>query len=732
MPRSAPLKESFTSGELSPRMAGRASTPVYSAGCHVMENFIPDIAGPAVKCGGTAFVAEVKDSADRTWLVRFDRGASDAFILEFGDNYVRFFKNYEPIMSGGSPYEVVTPYSAAELENADGGFSISFVQSGDILYLAHPNYYPRKLSRFADDNWTISVYEPFGGPFQDLNDTSTTVYASGNTGSITLHASSGIFTSTMLESFVYLEQKSVNGVAQWESGKAIGTIGDKRRNGGRNYSALTTGTTGTVTPTHTEGAVLDGDTGVQWQFLDAGYGWVKITGYTSATQVSATVISRIPDGAVGSGNASDKWALGAWSFDEGYPDSVAFYLDRLVWAKNGRVWMSVAGDYENFKPREADRQLTDSAITLPIPSRKGSNIIWLETLEMGLLVGTQSDEWLVSPASRNEPLGPLNVAATPAGAIGSRAVPPLKVFDSIVFSQRSGKKLRALRYVQGEGANYNDLSVFSDHMNKDLESVAYVAEPYSIIWAAGAGNLRGCAYYPEQEVLGWFKRSIQNGYVECVQSLPATSGDRDDLWMIVRRTIDGSTKRFIEWMKPPLSDDDEQENAHYVDCGLNFTYGSATTSVTGLGHLEGETVAVLADGAVHPSRVVAGGSITLQLAASVVTVGLPFTAKLATMDLESGSATGTAQGKIKRIYRMGIRLLRTVGGKLGTTETKVNNIQFRDPSTPMDAPPPLFTGDKMVAVPGGWDKNTRAWFVHDDPTPATVVAFMPQMTTEDA
>lgn len=730
MPRAAPIASAFNSGELSPRMAGRVDSAPYASGCHKLEGFIPDIAGPAVKCGGTAYVAAVKDEARRAWLVRFELTAADSLILEFGHLYVRFFKNRAPVLSGGVAYEVATPYTDGDLINEDGAFGLSYQQSGDVLYLAHGSHQPRKLSRFADDNWTLAAYEPAGGPFDDTNTTATTVYASGNTGAVTLHASAALFAANMVGTLFYLEQKAVSDVKQWEVSKSI-TAGAKRRSGGRNYEALNTKTTGTVTPTHTEGSVYDGDDGVQWQYLDAGYGWARITAYTSTTQVSATVLSRIPDGAVGSGNASDKWAIGAWSTAAGWPESVAFYLDRLVWSRGSRLWMTVAGDYENMQARDAGRQLTDSAIALPIPSRRGNRIQWTEALEVGLVVGTRGDEWLVAPASRNEPLGPLNISANQVGAIGSRNVPALRVFDSIVFTQRSGKRLRSIRYLQGEGSAYADLSAYADHITSGFASVAYVQEPFSAIIACGQdGALSGVTHYPEQGVLGWFRRPMV-GAVECVQSIPSPDGKSDDLWLIVRRTINGATRRYVEYMKPPLGDDGDQADAFYVDAGITYD-GAATRTIIGLGHLEGQTLNLLVNGATHPQRTVSGGQVSLQVDGTKVHAGLPYTARIATMDIEAGSGNGTSQGKLKRIYRMSVRLLRTLGGRAGTSETKLDQLQFRDASVPMGSAPPLFTGDKTFPGPGGTERTARAWFVHSEPLPATVVAFMPQINTEDA
>ena len=775
MPKASPIGQAFNSGELSPRMAGRVGTAVYETGCHALENFIPDIAGPAVKRGGTAYVSSVKTAAARSWLARFELTASASYLLEFGNGYIRFYKNRAPVtVSGvsawvtatayivgdlrssggvnyycktahtsgatfggdaaywhaltGSVYEVPTPYTTADLVNSAGAFAIDYEQSGDTIYLVHGSYPPKKLERYGETEWVLTDYTPTGGPFKDLNLTATTIQADAATGNVTLTASAATFTAAMVGQLVYLEQPSVSSVLQWETSKAV-LAGAVRRRESRNYEALNGATTGTVQPTHTEGAVYDGDAGVQWQFLDAGYGWARITAYTSPTQVDADVLSRLPGGVVSA--ATTKWALGAWSAADGYPTSIAFFQERLVFSRGQTVWMSVAGDYENMSARDAGRQLTDSAIILTIPSRRGNSILWLETLEVGLFVGTGSDEWLVSQASRNDPLGPLNIAANAAGAIGSRSMPALRLFESIVFCQRSGKKLRAVKYLQGEGALYNDLNAYADHAVSGAVSLAYVQEPYSLIFVANAdGTLSSATYYPEQEVLGWSRYPL-TGAVECVQSLPSPDGTGDDLWLIVRRTVNGATVRYVEWMKAPLSDIGSQEDAFYVDSGVTYS-GAATTTVTGLSHLEGQTVAILTNGATHPTRTVSGGSVSLQISATKAHVGLPYTAKLVTMDIEAGSGNGTSQGKLKRAHRIAIRLLRTLGGKLGVAADLLDTLQFRTGSDPMNAAPPLFTGDKGGPSPGNDDRRLRVWFVHEDPLPATVVAILPQMTTEDA
>jgi hypothetical protein len=260
----------------------------------------------------------------------------------------------------------------------------------------------------------------------------------------------------------------------------------------------------------------------------------------------------------------------------------------------------------------------------------------------------------------------------------------------------------------------------------------YQQEPHSIVWAVRSdGLLLGFTFNREQDVLGWHRHPVGgDGIVECVESIPNPNGTQDDLWMIVRRTIDGATKRYIEYLETDFTEEETLEDAFFVDSGLTYD-GSPATTISGLGHLEGEEVAILADGAAHPRRTVASGSITLQRASSVVQVGLPCPALLQTMRPDAGAEDGTAQGKTKRITKMVIRFLATLGAKSGPAENALDEIQFRSGSDPMDQAPPLFTGDKLIEWPGGYDFDGYIFVKQEQPLPMTVVALMPQLVTQD-
>lgn len=733
MPKASPIYVQLNAGELSPYLEGRVDIGKYPNGMQRCENFIPLVQGPAVRRAGTRNIGSIKNHSDRTWIVPFVFSAYDGWILEFGDQYIRFYTNRGQVQSGGSAYEISTPYLLADLTDTDGTFRINFVQSADVVYLVHPKYTPRKLSRYAPTNWTLTEVDPTAGPFEDVNsDKTLTVYASATTGTVTLTASSARFLASHVGTLFYMEANPAVVVDPWETGKAI-SAGALRRSDGNVYEAVNSATTSSIKPTHTEGTRSDG--GVQWKYLHSGYGWARITAIGGGgTTATATVVSTLPNSVVGSGNASYKWAYAAWGTHAGgYPSHVTFFRERLVFARGDRVWLSVSGDYENFSKKDADTVTADRAISVQIASDQVSNVQWLAPSN-GLIIGTTGSEFVLSEITTSEALGPNNVKASPQSAFGSKNIPAIRVGAAVLFVQRSGRKVREIKYdINADAYISIDDTILANHITKSgVVAMAFAQEPDSVIWCARTdGKLIGFTFNREQDVLGWHRHPLGgDGIVESVASIPSPDSTRDDLWMIVRRTIDGQTKRYVEFLEAPYAEGDSVADSFYVDSGATYS-GVATTTITGLGYLEGETVDVLADGASHPQCVVTGGQITLQRASTKVQVGLPCPALLQTMRIEAGAGDGTAQGKTKRITRAIIRFLYTLGGKSGKDEATADRIEFRTGSDPMNQAPPIFTGDKEVPWPAGYETEGRIMIIQDQPLPMTVAAIMPQVHTQD-
>jgi hypothetical protein len=835
MAKASPIIAAFNSGEFSPLMAGRVDLKYYQNACKHTRNFIPMVQGPARNRPGTRMVDEVKSSADRTWLKEFVYSRNQSYMMEFGHLYIRFYADHSLIESSpGVPFEVATPFTAASLTRSDGTFRLKFAQTGDVVYITSDGQYPaQKLSRLTISTFSLAELKTVGGPFNDLDpDATITVYASANAGAgITLTASAALFTASHVGASVFLEQKKIDDIKMWEPGKVY-AIGNIRRSDGKNYKALNAATSGGVKPLHSEGSRYDGDAGVQWEFQDPGYGWAEITGYTDSTHVTATVKSRIPDGAVGVGNATTRWAFSAFSAVEGYPDNVSFFRERLTFSKRLRIFQSVASDFEVFKRTDDGGIITkDMAAIIDITAEESNDIIWMAPFSSALLVGTGGEEFAIDEITQIEAYGPGNIKSNRQSKHGSSYAGIAVVGDGVIFLQAVGRKIRDMVPAESVDKKWasSDVTVLAEHVTKGgVTSITYQQEPDSNIWVTRTdGQLIGFTLNREQDVRGWHPHRIGGvsdtsgnfAVVECVATKPIPGGD--ELWMIVRRQINGATKRYVEYVAPMRGDGDDPEDAFYVDGGLTLnntlaatltpgaganvtgstgvmflagtsvfiaghvgrrihyrystqsitgkvnwhkavaeitSYVSGTevhatihspwpnltaiasggwritaTTITGLDHLEGETVTACGDGSSLGQYVVAGGQITLQDGVSKAHVGFPIRAVLVPMPIEAGATDGTAQGKTKRISRCGIRFHESLGAKYGRAEDEtLDDLPVRDAAAAMDSPPELFTGDVTVSWPDGYSDDALIAIVQDEPLPCTVVAIMPQITTQDS
>jgi len=715
--KASPIQNSFNAGELSPQLKGRADLEKYKNGCDTLENFIPQIFGPARKRPGTRFVLETKDSTKASRLIPFEFSTTQAFGLEFGDEYIRFFASGGFVESSpGVPYEIVSPYDHTDLGE------LNFAQSADVIYLAHPDYPVYKLARLGATNWTINAVTFSRPPFTDQNISATTITASAVTGAITLTASAALFSADDVGSYFSSSIIPAADFNQWTTG-VVHTAGNFVQYQGRVYEATNSATAGSRPPIHTEGTVSDG--AVTWTYLHDGTGYAQVTGFTSTTVVNATVISRLP-----TTSATKRWAEGAWSANRGYPRAVTFYEDRLWFGGSDylpqTLWASVTGDYENFKGGTND----DDALTYTINTQDLNTITWLSPGKV-LAIGTANGEFTLSGNQISDAVTPTSIRITPQTTYGcTGTVRPLRVASSVLFVQRSGRKVREYTYnFETDSYVAPNLTVLSEHITQaGLVDMAYQQEPYQVVWAPDTdGSLLGMTYERAEDVVGWHRQDI-GGAVESCITLPHWLGDQDVLWMIVNRTIDGATVRYVEFMERYYND----EYAFFVDCGVTYE-GAPADNISGLDHLEGETVAVLADGAVHPNVTVVGGEITLQVEASVINIGIPFTATLRTMPIEAGARDGVAQGKIQRINNVVMRLFETGPGLwYGASVDSLDELHLRTAADLMNNPVPLFTGDTdALPWPGEYQQGAQMVVRHQLPTPCTLVALMPQVTTND-
>lgn len=645
---------------------------------------------------------------------------------------------YTAYTSGGTsdePYEIVSPYTNTQL---DSEFGLDFVQSGDILYITDRDglLAPRTLSRTSDTSWAFAEFEPDDGPWLDLNATSTTIYSSAATGSVTLTASTSIFSADDVGSLIRIDQEVITATDPWVTGTAY-TAGNYVRSEGKEYKAATTGTSGTSIPAHTTGTVTDG--GVEWEYISSGYGIARITAQ-GGTTATATVLTTFPQTLVGSGNASTFWRKGAWSDANGYPTNVTFFRERLIFGQGQSIHMSVVGGFDTFAIDEFGEILTESAITVDVQSSEANEIVGL-TEGNALLVNTIGAEFSIDAQTTTAPLGPNNIRVSKQTSYGAAAIRPIRVGETVLFLQASQRKMRGIQY-EFQVDNYvaPDLTVrAAEVLGTGIVQMARQEEPYQTIWAVRKdGVLLSFAFDQNQEVRAWARHPIggttsPNG-VESVSVIPSSDGARDEVWVIVNRTINGGTRRYIEYIQPEYTSLDDQEDATYADSMLTYS-GTATQTFYGFDHLEGETVSILSDGASIADKTVTDGEVVItEDAASVAQIGLSYTSVYQTNRIDFGAADGTSQAKTKRITDCAFRVINTLGGEAGPDTDNLDEIpdlNYRAPATPMGSPPPLVTGDVLLSWPGGYETNGYIRFETETMYPAIIAAIMPQVTTQE-
>ena len=669
------IQPSFVSGELSPRLLGRIDLDKYASGCSDITNMVVMPQGGLQNRPGFRFIAETKTHARKCRLVPFQFSITQAYILEFGHQYIRFYADGGQVMSGASPVEVVTTYTEAELPY------LRFAQSADVLFITHPAHHPATLSRTSATTFALN---PISWTWP--------VFNAENTTSITATISSELHNPEY-----YIEFSG--------SGFSRGGVGLTQSHVGMYlYVYEYRGDP----PAATNKVLLQIKT-----VTDATHGTVKtIPAFGQQFGIIPT-------------NPTTYWAEGAFNAVYGYPRLVTFYEDRLVFASSTdfpqRIWLSCTSDYYNFLYGTND----SDAIARSINVDQVNQIVWLKSAKK-LQYGTVGGEGHLSSGG-SEAVSPTKISTLMESRYGSPAeVDPVLINDETVFLQRPGKVLRRYSYnYESDSFSGENLSILAEHltMNTNITQIAYQQTPYGIIWCVTAdGNLLGLTYVPEHKVAAWHKHTT-DGEFESVATIP---GDTDDeVWAVVKRTIGESTYRFVERLDPFFTDADT-EDAFFVDSGLTYD-GEATTGISGLDHLIGKEVAIVGDGGVIASQTVsAEGSITLPYEASVVHVGLPYTASMATVPSVFLANDGRVFGKKKRIVKALLKFYMTHGAEVSGDGETYDTVHFPLVSNQVT----LFTGGKESSLAGGFDLEGKIYVRQTLPLPMTLLAVMPDINVE--
>lgn len=615
MSLATPGISSFTSGEISPRLAGRIDLARYFTGCRTLENFLAHPHGGVMRRSGLRFIHETISQDKKSRLIPFEFNTKQTYVLEIGVNAegrgrMRVFAAGGLCMSGGEPTqkmledhfgegnvpddfyieapidhgwndpcEARTPWKESMLDG------LRWVQSNDVLIVVHPEMRPFRIERWQWNRWRVVPID---------------------------------FTS-------------------------------------------------------------------------------------------------MPE---------------AWNSSDGWPGTVTFHQSRLVFGgtpkKPNTLWFSRTASYYDMTLKstsENEPPAEDDAIEVTLDAPQTNRIMFMVPRRL-LYVGTTGGEWTLDSAGSG-PITPSTVMARMESSHGSADIQAEFIGNAAIYVQRAGRKLRAMTYsFESDSHASTDLTVFAEHITGEgVKAIAYSREPDPVLWCVRSdGELLSFTYLPEHEVMAWARHPTM-GEVEAITSVYDHPSREDRLWVVIIRDVGGRSRRLVERLDPGFAG--EAEQAFFVDSGCSYE-GEPAKVLTGLGHLVGEKVDVLADGAPHRPLVVdEDGSITLDRAASVIHAGLPYRSVLQPMPLEAGSHRGTAQSKRKRVISTAVRFHETLGGSIGPGMSAMEPVQF--PHRRMDQAPPLFSGDRRVSFRKGWDREAVLTVAQEQPLPMTVLMMVPEV-----
>jgi hypothetical protein len=356
-------------------------------------------------------------------------------------------------------------------------------------------------------------------------------------------------------------------------------------------------------------------------------------------------------------------------------------------------------------------------------SRTRNAIQWIEALD-ALLVGTTGGEWRIRSSREDEPLTPSNFSFKRQTTYGSKAIQALPVNDAILFVDKVGRKVRECTYTfEKDKFTAPDLTALAEHITDGgIIAMSYQTDPDPILWCVlGNGKLISMTYEREQDVIAWSYHPLRSGdTVESVCVIPGTG--EDEIWLVTLRSINGSDVRYLEQMQPRNVSDAEDQ--WFVDCALDYD-STATTDFSGLDHLEGEDVTILADAAVVPTETVASGEITLDDSASRVIVGLPYRYQLKPMRFDL-QVDGSTKGSLKSFKEVVLSFYESGGVEYGVDTDNLFNIDFREEEA-YGSPPDLYTGDKVVVHEGGFDAEDSIIVTGNGPLPCVLRAMIPRI-----
>lgn len=655
------VQTDFTHGELSPLMRSRYDTKLYLKACERLTNMLVLPQGAATRRFGSNFIEDINTSPNEYQLFEFRSVEGENFLLMLTDLELRIF-NDDGTQHASSP--IVFPFTGAQLSNSE----IRYAQTHDESLFVHPDVQPKALRFNPTTNTFTAADFTFKNPptfdFQDVDYSGSTF-----TLSVSQAGQSGTITSTV----ALFDGEYVNGIFIY-----LGT--------------------------------------------DAGspVGLARLTGLVNANVMNITVVNEFNSnvtstGAPGVDSILEKVAI---SSTKGWPLSVTFYENRLILGGTKSLpqtlFMSQIGDYRDFSIGSGQ---DSDAIVATISSNENNNILHL-VADRSLQVFTVSGEFS-PPQLEATPLTPTAISIRKQSTIGSDPRSQPQVIDNnTLYSQRGGRSIMAFVY-DDNAASYQSVesSTVSNHLISDVIDMTTLKgrsdsdANFLFLVNAGTieridetlpeGSIAAFQTIAEQNIKAWSPIITQNGKYKRIQAVG------DVLFYIVEREIDGNTFQYLE----------KANFDSLTDSNIEFTAGAPTTIVGGLGHLEGETVSIIADGFVVTPEIVVNGELTVDNAATVFEIGLDVVTEVRVMPINANGESGPLLPIPKRLPRNFIDLYKSQGVVVNGVQLK--NLLFSEEF--ITDPLPLRSGLFEVSNLDGWDRRQTISITQYGPFKMTVL-----------
>lgn len=592
-------QRSFTGGELSPALYSRNDLAKYEIGLKTLKNGFVRAEGCVSNRAGLELICEVKNSSSSVRLIPFSFNTEQTYIIELGNKYARFIKDGGQIIypdgdNQGEPVEISTPYLEEDL------FNLKYAQNADVLTICHNSYSPYELSRLSHYEWDLTdiTFEPQINPPQNL----TASWTGG-----TEHKKTYKYVVTAVKQETYEESNRSSEVS---------VEGELEANWG---------TTEYITITFN--AVENAAEYNIYREVNGVFGYVGTTSSTTFTddKIEPDLTSTAP--------------IFKNPFENGNnPACVNYFQQRKVYAclKNSpqQLVASQTSTNNNFN---ISRPLSASdSINITLSEREVNEIRHILAMN-DLILLTSGAEWKLN-GSDGAFSASSSLVASPQSFYGCSHVPPVVSGNMILFVQSGGSVVRDLGYTYvSDSYDGEELSIFANHLfeGKQVIDMAYSKEPYRILWCVMSdGTVNALTYNKKQEVAGWHKHETKGSF-EAVAVV--REGYEDVPYFVVKREINGQTKRFIERMGTRIIE--KTEDGVFLDSSLRYE-GEPIQYISGLEHLEGETINLLADGCVVEGKQVINGSVSLDYPASKIVAGIPYEFELETLNLESENSHG--------------------------------------------------------------------------------------------